>query len=175
MTYKGTCVSSCPSGYKASSSGTSCVDSSLVSSSVVYFPHLIAAAVTALICIGGHFKDKRSLIVSNILVFWGPIELSAILVQAVYSMLYGTYKYAAIAIAAFIFYIIANVGFSLYFWTKIQNKDENFKYWRQYHKYTYGFIATVGLLFSFKCNRLLYSFFYGHDNFKAHFSEPGRT
>lgn len=112
---------------------------------------------------------------SSILVFWGPIEFIAIIVQSVFSMIYGTYKYAGMAVVAFIFYVLANIGFSVYFWSKIQTRDENFKYWRQYHKYTYSFISTIGLIFSFKSNRLLYSFFYGHDSFKADFSEPGRT
>jgi hypothetical protein len=86
---------------------------------VIYFPHLIAAAVTACICIGGHFKDKRSLIISNILVFWGPIEFIAIIVQTAFSVIFGTYKYAGISAAAFLFYAVANITFSIFFMARI--------------------------------------------------------
>lgn len=55
---------------------------------IIYFPHLIAAAITALICIGGYFKDRKSAVISNILVFWGPIEFIAIGVQAAFSYLF---------------------------------------------------------------------------------------
>ena len=46
---------------------------------LVYFPHLIAALIAVLICIGGYFKDRKSLIISNIIVLWGPIEFIALI------------------------------------------------------------------------------------------------
>lgn len=58
---------------------------------------------------------------------------------------------------------------------RIQKRDENFKYWRQYHNHTYCWITSFGMLLSFKVNRLLYSFFYGHDSFKASFTDTGRV
>jgi hypothetical protein len=95
------------------------VDASLTDLTLVYFPHLVAALIAAGICIGGHFKDRRSLIISNILVFWGPIEFIAIVVQTAMSVLYGTYKYAGLALAAFVFYVVANISFSVYFMARI--------------------------------------------------------
>jgi hypothetical protein len=72
-------LTSCPAGFKENFSATGCVDAKLSDLTLVYFPHLIAALVTAGICIGGYIKDHKSLIISNILVFWGPIEFIAII------------------------------------------------------------------------------------------------
>ncbi len=54
---------------------TECV--SIVSLPLIYFPHLIAAFIMLLIVIGGYIKDKRSIILSNMIVFWGPIEFAS--------------------------------------------------------------------------------------------------
>jgi hypothetical protein len=36
--------------------------------------------VLTIICIGGYIKDKRSRIISNIVIMWGPIEFISYLV-----------------------------------------------------------------------------------------------
>jgi hypothetical protein len=47
---------------------------------LIYFPHVIAGVLLTVLAIGGYFKDRKSIIVSNILVFLGPIELLSFIV-----------------------------------------------------------------------------------------------
>ena len=76
---------------------------------------MIAAAITTLVCIGGYFKDKRSHTISNILVFWGFIQWVSYGAQAVLSYFLADYKYAILPAAAFVFYILQNIGFFIYY------------------------------------------------------------
>jgi hypothetical protein len=41
---------------------------------------VIAALLLIVLAIGGYFKDRKSIIISNIIVLLGPIELLAIIV-----------------------------------------------------------------------------------------------
>lgn len=47
---------------------------------LIYFPHLIAGLLLSVLAIGGYFKDRKSIILSNMLVFLGPIELLSYIV-----------------------------------------------------------------------------------------------
>lgn len=44
---------------------------------LIYFPHLIAAVIMVLISVGGYLKSKEHIIISNIILLIGPIELIA--------------------------------------------------------------------------------------------------
>lgn len=107
------------------------------------------------------------------MVFWGPIEIVAILVQTILAIVFGTVKYAAVSGVAFITYVIVNIAFYAFFTALIAHKDESFKYWREANYKTYKCIGAFSLIFSFKVSRLYYSFFFGHDRFKAIFAKPG--
>ena len=89
-----------------------------------------------------------------------------------FSVLYGTYRYAGAAAFAFLFYFICNLAFYLYYKVKIQ-KDEEFQLYLRSNKCTSKWVSIIGLFFSFKVFRLFYSYFYGIDSFKASFSSPG--
>ena len=42
---------------------------------LIYFPHLIAAGVCVIISVGGYLKDRQHVIITNIILLVGPIEL----------------------------------------------------------------------------------------------------
>jgi len=77
--FEGNCTASCPSGYSVNLQKTACVKGSILDLPIVYFPFLICALVGVAISLGGYFKDPRSLIITNIIALWGPIEFVAYL------------------------------------------------------------------------------------------------
>ena len=44
---------------------------------LIYFPHLIAATIMVLISLGGYWKSREHIIITNIILLIGPIELIA--------------------------------------------------------------------------------------------------
>jgi hypothetical protein len=78
--FGGGCLTDCPSGYKRNSTGTGCDPTAIKDLTLVYFPHVIASLLLIVLAIGGYFKDKKSIILSNIIVLLGPVELLAIVV-----------------------------------------------------------------------------------------------
>ncbi len=62
-----------------------------------------------------YMKDKRTLIITNIIVFWGPIQLISFLSQVAFSYMYGTMNYAYTSAIAAGTYIILNIAFSFTF------------------------------------------------------------
>ena len=46
---------------------------------LIYFPHLIAAAIMVIISLIGYLKSREHLIISNIILLIGPVELIAYL------------------------------------------------------------------------------------------------
>jgi hypothetical protein len=125
--------------------------------------------VLLIICIGGYIKDKRSRIISNVVIMWGPIEFISYLVQTGLCFMFSTWRYAGISAGAFLFYMIMNICFTIYFKAKVI-PDKDFTEWRTFHGKTSKAIMIVATLFSFKVYRLYYSHLYGYDNFKASFS-----
>jgi hypothetical protein len=83
--------------------------------------------------------------------------------------MFSTWRYAGISAGAFLFYLIMNICFTIYFKAKVI-PDKDFTEWRTFHGKTSKAIMIVATLFSFKVYRLYYSHLYGHDNFKASFS-----
>lgn len=165
-------MTTCPQGFKPSfTNGNTCVDATFGDLPVIYFPFLIACLILMIVSIGGYIKDKRSHVISNIVVLWGPIEMIAFLSQTALCFMFSTWKYAGISAAAFIMYVAVNIGFTCYFKAKIL-PDKEFTEWRTFHGKTSKAIMVVATALSFKVYRLFYSHLYGHDNFKANFSLP---
>jgi len=130
LIYNGKCVSSCPDGTHPNSAGTACTSEVVLLLPMIYFPHLIASVLLVIVCIIAYFKDKGSLIISNILIMLGPIEFIAYIVQSAYAILYSANKYAGMSLAAVAFYIVLNVSFSITFDRQIASKDEEFIIWK---------------------------------------------
>ena len=72
LVYNGECVASCPFNYKVNFMETACEP--LQDFPLIYFPHLIACIILIAIVFAAYFKDRKSLIISNIILFCGPVE-----------------------------------------------------------------------------------------------------
>lgn len=138
--------------------------------SLIYFPHLICCLLMGIISLGGYFKDKRSLILSNMLVLWAPLEYLSFLVQVGLSV-YFFNSYILMGVSGFVFlsYIILNIVFYYQFNKKVGDIDEEYKFWRNLHPKSASFILILSRFISFKMVRLKYSYLYGFDNFKSRF------
>ncbi len=75
--FENSCLTDCPGGYKRNSAGTGCDPSTLKDLTLVYFPFAIASLLLIILAVGGYFKDRKSIIVSNMIVLVGPVELLA--------------------------------------------------------------------------------------------------
>jgi len=47
---------------------------------LIYFPHVIASLLLMLLAIGGYFKDRKSVIITNMIVLIAPIEMLSFVV-----------------------------------------------------------------------------------------------
>jgi hypothetical protein len=70
-------MTDCPGGYKRNAAGTECEMASIKDLNLVYFPFAIGCFLLAILAIGGYFKDRKSLILSNMIVLFAPVELLA--------------------------------------------------------------------------------------------------
>ena len=69
------CLTDCPGGYKRNAAGTGCDPSTIKDLTLVYFPFAIASFLLMILAVGGYFKDRKSIIISNMIVLIGPVEL----------------------------------------------------------------------------------------------------
>jgi len=60
------------------------------------------------LAIGGYFKDRKSIIVSNIIVLLGPIELLSYIVQLGLSLIFSTIVVTGATGLAILSYIVIN-------------------------------------------------------------------
>ena len=150
---------------------TACV--ALPTYPVFPFPHLIAAAFVILVVVACYLKDRKSLIVTNLIAFLGVVEFVCYFIQIGLCFVFATYKFAALAFAAFFAYAVFNISFVIYFIFGIARRDPEFKNWRSVHCKTFWFITFLSGLLSLKLIRLFYSRLAGHSNFKGHFEQPG--
>jgi len=60
------------------------------------------------LAIGGYFKDRKSLVISNIIVLLGPIELLSYIVQLGLSLIFSSFVVAGGTALAVLSYIIIN-------------------------------------------------------------------
>jgi hypothetical protein len=67
----------------------------------------------------GLMKDRSSLLITNIICLWGPIQFISYLSQAGFAMLYGANNYGYVSGLAFGTYLILNVAFAITFEVKI--------------------------------------------------------
>ena len=137
------------------------------------FPHLIATAFVILVVVACHLKDRKSLIITNLIAFLGVVEFVCYFILIGLCYLFATYKFAAVAFAAFFAYALFNITFVIYFFFGIARRDPEFKNWRSVHCKTFWFVIFISGLFSLKLIRLFYSRLAGHENFRAHFERPG--
>lgn len=72
-----------------------------------------------LICLVGLIKDRRSLVITNIIVLWGPIQFLSYLSQTGFALMYGTNNYGYTSGLAFATYLVLNVAFAITFEVKI--------------------------------------------------------
>jgi hypothetical protein len=72
-----------------------------------------------LISLVGLIKDRRSLLITNIIVFWGPIQFLSYLSQTGFALMYGTNNYGYTSGLAFGTYLVLNVAFAITFEVKI--------------------------------------------------------
>jgi hypothetical protein len=119
LEYKGNCLSQCPSGFSKSWFGQSCTKAFQINFTVIPFPHLGACGVMLLICLVGLIKDRRSLLITNIIVLWGPIQFLSYLSQSGFALMYGTNNYGYTSGLAFATYLVLNVAFAITFEVKI--------------------------------------------------------
>ena len=125
-----------------------------------------------ILCIGGYFKDNKSIIVSNMIIFWAPLEILSILVQLGLSLFQSGLIVQAATGFALLVYVLINITYYLRFNRVVGNSDEEYKFWKTLHPLTSKFISAVSGFLSFKMIRLNFSYLYGFDNFKARFSSP---
>ena len=170
--FDSTCMTDCPGGYKRNAAGTGCDATSIKDLSLVYFPFAIACLLLAVLAIGGYFKDRKSIILSNMIVLFGPVELLAGCTQLFLSLVYSSVVVTGATGLSVLSYIVINCVFVSRFNKLIAQGDTDYQFWMSYHGKTYKFISTVSRLFSFKMTRLNYSFLYGFDIFKARFTNP---
>ena len=66
-----------------------------------------------------YMKDRRTLILTNIIILWGPIQLISFISSVSFAYLYGTMNYAYTSAIAAGTYILLNIAFSITFQSKI--------------------------------------------------------
>lgn len=75
--FENSCLTDCPGGYKRNAAGTGCDPTTIKDLTLVYFPFAIASILLIVLAVGGYFKDRKSIIVSNMIVLIGLVELLA--------------------------------------------------------------------------------------------------
>ena len=125
-----------------------------------------------ILCIGGYFKDNKSIIISNMIVLWAPLEMLSIFVQLGLSLFYAGVIVQGATGFVFFIYILLNILFCIRFDKVVNQVDDEYKFWRGLHPLTAKFVLACSGMLYFKISRLKYSYLYGFDNFKARFSSP---
>ena len=75
--FENSCLTDCPGGFKRNKEGTGCDASTIKDLTLVYFPFAIASILLMILAVGGYFKDRKSIIISNMIILIGPVELLA--------------------------------------------------------------------------------------------------
>lgn len=165
-------MASCPSGYQVNFLETGCEAASryLLDFPILFFPFLIICILMTVVVFIGYIREKKSLIITNIIAICGPVEFVAFLALTLLSFVFSTWRYAVIAIAALMIYVALNVAYAMYFALIVAKYDNEFKRWMYRYSKTYNAILALSGIFSFKLLKLYYSFFFGNDVHKANFS-----
>ena len=98
--------------------------------SLIYFPFLICCAFMTILAFGGYLKDRKSLIISNIIVFWAPVEVLSFIVQLGLSVFFASITEVAAAGLAIMAYIIVNMVFVCVFECRLGMRDDDYKFYR---------------------------------------------
>ena len=178
LNFDGSCLTDCPTGWRLSVDETYCrriTDENIIyffgkeiKLPLIYFPHLIAALLIAVIAIGGYLKDRKSYVPTNMLVFLGPLTFISFIVQCFFAYQQSTRLLFLIMVLAILVKIATNIAFYIYYRIGMK-KDEEFATWVEGFKRSSKVIACLGCCCSFKVFKLFYSNFYGHETFKATF------
>ena len=127
-----------------------------------------------IICFISYFKDRvRALIITNMIVLWGPIEFISCISLTAFCALYSSFNFSGTSGFAFVAYLILNVSSAIAFEIQIARKYIEYMNWRNMYPKTSKCIIVLSGLFSFKILRLHYSLLFGYDCFKAQFQFPG--
>lgn len=83
-----------------------------------------------ILAFGGYLKDRKSLIISNIIVFWAPVEVLSFIVQLGLSVFFASITEVAAAGLAIMAYIIVNMVFVCVFECRLGMRDDDYKFYR---------------------------------------------
>ncbi len=120
--------------------------------------------------IGGYYKDRRTIIITNLIVLIGAVEFISYFAQTFFGNYYKATNYTLISGFAALCYLVLNIVFFVYYKMSIIKNDSGFKDWREHNLSTCRWMSFISCVFSFKIMRLLYSKLYGFNNFAAQFA-----
>jgi len=92
--------------------------------------------------------------------------------MVVYSEIEEEWAGCAFPGAGFIFLLLANVAFTIYYKRDVFGKDTLYSKWLFFFPKTRRFIPVAACLINFKCTKILYSGFYGLESSMAKFGRP---
>mmetsp|Transcript_33625 Transcript_33625/g.51831 ORF Transcript_33625/g.51831 Transcript_33625/m.51831 type:complete len:463 (-) Transcript_33625:2447-3835(-) len=154
------CMAECPWGYLKSEDGSVCESRTYpLDKTFIAFPVLLTTGFFGLIIAASFFlTGRRSLCVSSLLAFIGPIEMAAVFYQFLYAA-QDDKKYLPILIGSlyvFIAGVILNGLFVLIYNKQIKGADALFERWRSNHKCSSGFFMFIGASCCFTLYRLIF-------------------
>ncbi|KAL4460975.1 hypothetical protein ABPG74_016447 [Tetrahymena malaccensis] len=175
----GDCLSTCPQGY-ISVLGV-CQDEGTPASSLIILPFFIGSVAIAMVLAFYFYWNRDMLYSSNFIAIFSILELGGWLFYiGVFAQFKGNHTETQYPLSkslyAFLFgilaYIILNVVFYLYF-RKIVFQDTRFRTWltQKSNNSVYRGLSYLGLVLSFKINRLLYGRLCSLQYFSAEFND----
>lgn len=209
LVHEGKCVPQCPTGFYPNEKEKACSDNPVLDK--IWFPFLIAAAVVSIIACFGMCKKKariekgKRVMVSTqntivcILALISPIQLLAVLTQAIFAWYENLLVHLAVTLIVIGFYCILNWLFFFFYLCKYQlttlpeskkklvregklnmaeakkkftlNGDNEFAAYVKRHKCFSIMLTFISLGWDFKLNKLYYSHFYSFSVFKAKWTD----
>ena len=155
------CLEECPFDFLKSEDGSVCERRTYpLDKTFVAFPILGTAAFFTLIIYASHkLTSRRSLFVSSLIAFYGPIEMAGCFYQFLYaSQEDKEYKPILIgSICAFTAGMIVNVVFVVNYRKQIKGTDAQFERWCQDHKISSNFFLIIAGGCCLTLYRLIYS------------------
>jgi hypothetical protein len=135
------------------------------------FPVLAFGVFLALIPLLSKIKARESRFITNMIAFLSIGEKVSIITLLIFAIAFGIKPVVYLVAVALMFEIAIDLFFLIVFTEQIKN-DESFKYWCMYNPKVVKTLQIISSIFSFKVYRLLYSIFFGKDEFNAAFTDP---
>ncbi len=129
----------------------------------------------------GHYRDNKSKILTNLIVFLSPIELIVYSFQAYYIYENRTMKEDNTALKVFYTTIVSTGGLlvtnilGLAFYLNVLKKDEGFKAYKSQHSKLVAFIVVISSIFSFKLLKIFSSRLFGMPCFSSQVKNYSKT